>query len=165
MPDNKTPIRFTAEDRSAIRKQSVGVATSVSVELNGAFIYLCPLSVGQAEEVFQLLSAFVDIQNATPQEAADGVTAKESDWGKLVVENGPRVKAILRDVLYSSVKATAAVDLNPYEVDEEGFEIWFNALPLISTLKLLFPKIIEAQSLDTMLGNSSAPTPLVPPTA
>lgn len=161
MPKEK--LRFTAEDREAIRKQSIGRATDVSIELNGVELNLVPLSVGQAVEVFALLKSFVALRSSADKATGEAVVPQD-DFASLISTEGDRVKTIMHDVLYDSAVATSATE--GVDVDEELFHYWFDHLPLLSTLKALFPKIIEAQGLNTMLGNSSPPTAqLVPTTA
>lgn len=142
-------IRFTARDREIIRKHSIGKPTGVVVEVGGMEIDLVPLTTEQAGEVFAILDAF-----ATLQKAADDKGAVESGaaaLGELVGKEGARVKRILHGILHESATAGDLID------DEAVFEEWFNRLPLLDTVKVMLPKIIEAQGLGTMLGNSLTP--------
>lgn len=145
-------IRFSAADREIIRKHCIGKPTGVVVELRGFTLDLVPLTTEQANEVFSILDAIAPLLK---MQNADGVVDVARDhWAAIVAKEGKRVNTILRSVLHG---AAVANDLIDDDEGEELFDKWYKGLPLAETLRTLSPKLVEAQGLQTMLGNSSTP--------
>jgi hypothetical protein len=150
MQSNGKALRFTADDRDAIRKQTVGTPTDVAFEVGPIAIRLIPLTVEQAEDIFGLLDAFTEVQKQA-NDSGDVAAAGEV-WAALISREGRRAKKLMREILLESAEANGLVD------DVEVFDLWLGRLPLVDTIKALLPKVVEAQGLMTMMGKSSTPT-------
>ena len=143
-----TVLRFSKKDRAAIAKQVIGKPTDVTVELGGMTISLVPITTAQADEIFDILDAFGKLG---AQADKDGMASlNQTDLASMVPREGKRIKKVLRSYLFESAKASDLID----DCDDI-FDEWFGSLPLLETVRTMLPKIVEAQGLGTMLGNSS----------
>lgn len=151
--NNGKLLRFSAADRNLIRKHSVGKPTGVTVELGGFELNLVPMTVEQAGEVFRIVDTLVPLLRSNVD--AGMLEAKQDVLAKVVATEGPRVTQIVRGILRESALAGDLIDEG--DAGEDVFEEWFGRLPLLEMLKTLWPKLVEAQGLKTMLGNYSTP--------
>lgn len=147
-------IRFSAADRNAIRKHVVGQPTGVIVTLGGFDLDLVPLTTEQAGDVFEVLDAIAPLIGST--DSKGDVAVNKDAWAEIIAKEGKRVKAIARSVLRESAVANDLIDES--DAGDEVFDEWFEALPFKVMLTTLFPKVVQAQGLTTLLGNDSTPT-------
>lgn len=146
----KTTLRFSRENRAAIAKQAIGKPTDVTVEVGGITIALVPITTEQADEVFSILESFGKLS----AQAENGIAQVSPDFlAAMIPTEGRRIRKVLRSYLLESAKASDLVD----DGCEDVFDEWFARLPLLDTIRTMLPKIVEAQGLGTMLGNSSTP--------
>lgn len=145
-------LRFSAADREQIRKQAVGEPTGVIFAFAGFKFDLVPLTVEQGKQICAIVDAIA------PFMRADGVAEMQQDvLAQVIGRDGPRATSLLHDILHESALANDLI--NESDAGEEAFDEWFGKLSLFNAVKQLWPKLIEAQGMSTMLGNSSTPAP------
>ena len=163
MADKK--VRFSADDRETIRRHTIGKPTGVLVDLSGVEFDLVPLTTAQGNAIFEILDAVSPL--ISKADAGGNVAIAQTAWAGIVAAEGRRVNSILRGILLASAKATLVpcgeTSLPLFDPDDADslalFDEWFEALPLVETVRTLFPKLLEAQGMTTLMGNSSTPQP------
>lgn len=160
--DSKKVLRFTAAERDNIRKQSVGKPTGVVFTIGDISLDLVPLTVQQAKDIFRIVDSLQSALSAATAGEGGATNFDASSIAAIVANDGPRATNLLYSILWRSGLATkiengdALIEDSP--IGKEIFDEWFDNLPVKETLVAFFPKLLEAQGLTSMLGNSSPPT-------
>lgn len=153
---SKKQLKFSAADRRKIAALVIGTPSGTVVEIGGMEFDLLPLTTRQADRVFELLDTITGLQRQAEDDGAADIT--QTALMELVAREGKNVSALVHDVLLKSARAMDILD------DEAVFDEWFDQLELKDTILTLLPKLVAANGLSTMLGNSSTPTAAAPAT-